>query len=154
VGGEAVIIGVLAVATMLVLICVAIVWAGAGDGRAAVLTHRVEDIRPRVRLLSRLLFSRRQAEGITLDCLLLSVQQAGPGVTAPEGLPFTLQLRAPETEWFATRVEQLLAEWAADSRELLLELTEDHGKVRTMIVSNGASVHLELAGAAGLQLNG
>jgi hypothetical protein len=107
---------------------------------------------PRIRLLFRLLFSRTQPDGITLDCLLVSVEEAAPGVHAPEGLPFTLRLRVPDTVWFAHRVDQLLGEWADDGRELLIELTEDHGKVRTMIASGTSSVHLELAGAAGLSL--
>jgi hypothetical protein len=111
-----------------------------------------EEGRPRIRLLSRLLFTGRHDDAITLDCLLVSVERAAPGVTAPEGMPFTLQLRTPETAWFAARVEHLLGEWADESRELLLELREDHGKVRTMIASGDSSVHLELSGAAGLGL--
>jgi hypothetical protein len=115
-------------------------------------TTPIDDGRPRIRLLSRLLFSRRQPESIVIDCLLLSVEEAGPGVTAPEGLPFTLQLRTPDTGWFAERVEQLLADWADESRELVVELREDHGIVRTRIDSGDATVHLELSGAAGLSL--
>jgi len=111
-----------------------------------------DDGQPRIRLLSRVLFTRRFTDAITIDCLLVAVEQAGPDLDAPEGLPFTLQLKAPETGWFADRVEQLLEEWAGDSRELLLELREDHGRVRTMIVSGSSSVHLELTGAAGLSL--
>ncbi len=110
------------------------------------------DGQPRVRLLSRVLFTRRFTDAITIDCLLVAVQQAGADLDAPEGMPFTLQLRTPETGWFADRVEHLLEEWAADSRELLLELREDHGRVRTMIASGSSSVHLELTGAAGLSL--
>ena len=113
-----------------------------------------DDGRPRIRLLSRLLFSRRQPESIVIDCLLLSVEQAGPGVSAPEGLPFTLQLRVPDTEWFADRIDELLTEWADQSRELLVELREDHGTVRTRIASGGSSLQLELSGAAGLTLTG
>jgi hypothetical protein len=112
----------------------------------------LDDGRPRIRLLSRLLFSRRETESIVIDCLLLAVEQAGPGVTAPEGLPFTLQLRIPDTQWFADRVDQLLSGWADESRVLVLELREDHGTVRTRIASGDASVHLELCGAAGLSL--
>jgi hypothetical protein len=118
-----------------------------GDGVVA------EDRRPRIRLLSQVLFTRRQRDAITIDCLLVSVEQAGPGVGAPAGLPFTLQFRTPDTAWFADRVEQLLTEWADDNRELTLELREDHGKVRTMIASGPSTVHLELAGAAGLSLS-
>ncbi|HVF33620.1 MAG TPA: hypothetical protein VM933_11345 [Acidimicrobiales bacterium] len=111
-----------------------------------------DDGRPRIRLLSRVLFTRRNRDAITIDCLLVSVEQAGPGVGAPAGLPFTLQFRAPDTTWFADRVEQLLTEWSAESRELTMELREDHGKVSTMIASGASAVHLELAGAAGLSL--
>jgi hypothetical protein len=111
-----------------------------------------DPVSPRVRMLSRLLFTRNQAEGFTLDCLVVSVEESG-GINPPTGQPFTLQLRAPETAWFAERVEHLLAEWADESRELLVELSEDHGKVRTMLASNGSSVHLELCGAAGLRLS-
>ena len=111
-----------------------------------------DDGRPRIRLLSRLLFTRTNEDAFTIDCLLLSVEKAGPGVTAPEGLPFTLQLRAPDTAWFADRVEELLEQWADETRELTVELREDHGKVRTMLSSGSSSVHLELAGAAGLSL--
>jgi len=111
------------------------------------------DRRPRIRLLSRVLFTRRHRDAITIDCLLVAVEQAGPGIAAPAGLPFTLQFRAPDTAWFADRVEQLLTEWAADDRELTLELREDHGKVRTVIASGPSAVHLELAGAAGLSLS-
>ena len=113
-----------------------------------------EDRRPRIRLLSQVLFTRRHRDAITLDCLLVSVEQAGPGVGAPSGLPFTLQLRAPDTTWFADRVEQLLTEWAEESRELTMELREDKGKVRTVIASGPSAVHLELSGAAGLSLTG
>jgi hypothetical protein len=111
-----------------------------------------EDRRPRIRLLSQVLFTRRQRDNITIDCLLVSVEQAGPGVGAPAGLPFTLQFRTPDTAWFADRVEHLLNEWSDENRELLFELREDHGKVRTVIASGPSSVHLELAGAAGLSL--
>lgn len=105
----------------------------------------------RVRLMSRLLFARRSFDAITLDCTLVSVEgDLPPDVDPPEGLPFTLRVRCPDTTWFATRVEELLSEWAEDNRELLLELSSDHGKVRTTIASGGSSVHLELAGAAGL----
>ena len=111
-----------------------------------------DDRRPRILLLSQVLFTRRHRDAITIDCLLLSVEQAGPGVGAPSGLPFTLQLRAPDTSWFADRVEQLLSEWAEESRELTMELREDKGKVRTVIASGPSAVHLELSGAAGLSL--
>jgi hypothetical protein len=113
---------------------------------------RLDETPPRVRLLSRLLFTRNQDDGFTLDCLVVSVEESAAGINAPTGQPFTLQLRAPETAWFAERVEHLLAEWADDSRELLVELSEDHGKVRTMLASNGSSVHLELSAAAGLRV--
>lgn len=112
-----------------------------------------DDGRPRIRLLSQVLFTRRQRDAITIDCLLVSVEHAGPGVEAPCGLPFTLQFHAPDTTWFADRVDQLLTEWSDDSRELVMELSEDHGKVRTMISSGPSAVHLELAGAAGLSLS-
>jgi hypothetical protein len=112
-----------------------------------------DDGRPHIRLLSQVLFTRRQRDAITIDCLLVSVEHAGPGVGAPAGLPFTLQFHAPDTSWFADRVEQLLTEWSDDNRELVLELREDHGKVRTMISSGPSAVHLELAGAAGLSLS-
>lgn len=112
-----------------------------------------DDRRPRIRLLSQVLFTRRQRDAITIDCLLVSVEHAGPGVGAPAGLPFTLQFHAPDTTWFADRVEQLLTEWSDDNRELVMELREDHGKVRTMISSGPSVVHLELAGAAGLSLS-
>ncbi len=108
--------------------------------------------RPSVQLLSRLLFARRQPGAITLDCLLVAVEKAAPGVVAPPGLPFTLQMRAPEAS-LAQRVDELLSEWAADSRELLFELRQEEGWVRTTIASGDSSVQLELAGAAGLQLN-
>lgn len=99
-----------------------------------------DDDRPKVRLLSRLLFARRDEDAFTLDCTLAS------------GLPFTLQVHAPETEWFAGRVEQLLAEWAEDERELVLELTKGYGgKVRTTIAAGDSSLQLELVGAAGLR---
>jgi hypothetical protein len=95
-----------------------------------------------MRQLSRLLFARRsERSAIVLDCL-----------TIPEGSPFTLELRAPDTSWFGERVEHLLGEWAEESRELTLELRNDHGKVRTMISNGSSAVHLELAGAAGLAL--
>ena len=107
--------------------------------------------KPRLRLSSRLLFARRSLDAITLDCTLL--EAAGdlpPDVHPPAGLPFTLRVRCPDTGWFAGRVEELLNEWADDNRELMLELSSEHGKVRTTIASGGSSVHLELAGAAGL----
>jgi hypothetical protein len=149
------------VVTTLVLLVMALAVPPEADPRAGSGTHDVaqhhpafdeRDPRPRLRLLSRLLFTRTRRDAITLDCLLLSVEQAGPGVAAPEGLPFTLELRTPDTGWFAARVDDLLHEWADESRELVLELREDHGKVRTMITSEGSSVHLELSGAAGLTL--
>ncbi|HVM07500.1 MAG TPA: hypothetical protein VM345_03470 [Acidimicrobiales bacterium] len=107
--------------------------------------------RGRVRLMSRLLFARRTSDAITLDCTLVAVEgQLPPDVDPPQGLPFTLRLRCPDTTWFAGRVEELLTEWAEENRELMLELSPDRGKVRTTIASGGSSVHLELAGAAGL----
>ena len=135
------------VATTVVLLLLSI---AAPSARPAALFD--DDGRPRIRLLSRLLFTRTHHDAITIDCLLVAVETAGPGITAPEGLPFTLQLRTPDTAWFADRVEHLLELWAAESRELTVELREDHGKVRTMITSGDASVHLELSGAAGLSL--
>ena len=111
-----------------------------------------DDRQPRIRLLSQVLFTRRNRDAITIDCLLVSVEQAGPGVGAPSGLPFTLQFVAPDTTWFADRVEQLLTEWSDDNLELTMELREDHGKVRTVIANGPSAVHLELAGAAGLSL--
>ncbi|MBW3558018.1 MAG: hypothetical protein KY454_13875 [Actinobacteria bacterium] len=107
---------------------------------------------PSVRLLSRLLFARRQPDAITLDCLLVSVEDPAPGVVAPPGLPFTLQLLAPEPR-MAQQVDDLLNAWAADSRELLFELRQEQGRVRTTIASGDSSVQLVLSGAAGLQLN-
>ena len=136
------------VATTIVLLLLAI---AAPNARSTALFD--DDGRPRIRLLSRLLFTRTNQDAITIDCLLLSVEKAGPGISAPEGLPFTLQLRTPDTAWFADRVEQLLEQWADESRELTVELREDHGKVRTMITSGTSSVHLELSGAAGLSLS-
>ena len=107
--------------------------------------------RGHVRLMSRLLFARRSFDAITLDCTLVSVEGSIPDdIVPPEGLPFTLRVRCPDTTWFATRVEELLSEWADDNRELVLELSPDRGRVRTTIASGGSSVHLELAGAAGL----
>lgn len=101
------------------------------------------EVRPAaVRLLSRLLFTWRAGpKALVLDCL-----------TIPEGAPFTLELRPPDTLWFGERIEHLLAEWAEESRELTVELRNDHGKVRTMISNGSSAVHLELAGAAGLPL--
>ena len=136
------------VATTIVLLLIAI---AAPSARGTALFD--DDGRPRIRLLSRLLFMRTNDDAITIDCLLMSVEQAGPGITAPEGLPFTLQLRTPDTAWFADRVEQLLELWADESRELTVELREEHGKVRTMLSSGESSVHLELSGAAGLSLS-
>ncbi|MEA3075239.1 MAG: hypothetical protein QOF60_147 [Actinomycetota bacterium] len=112
---------------------------------AVLLPHHLpsfdDDPRP-VRLPSRLLFAgRSERAAIVLDCL-----------TIPEGSPFTLELRVPDTSWFGERVEHLLEEWADESRELTLELRNDHGKVRTMISNGSSAVHLELAGAAGLAL--
>ena len=104
-----------------------------------------------VRLRSRLLFARRTLDAITLDCTLAGVDGPLPAdVDPPVGLPFTIRVRCPDTTWFATRVEDLLREWATENRELVLELVPEKGKVRTTIASGGSSVHLELAGAAGL----
>ena len=136
------------VATTLGLLLLAV----AAPGHRAAALFDDDDGRPRIRLLSRLLFTRTNDDAITIDCLLLAVEKAGPGVSAPEGLPFTLQMRAPETAWFADRVEELLELWADETRELTVELREDHGKVRTMLSSGTSSVHLELSGAAGLSL--
>ena len=135
------------VTTTIVLLLLAITAPG---NRSAALFD--DEGHPRIRLLSRLLFTRTQDDAITIDCLLLSIDQAAPGISAPEGLPFTLRLRSPETAWFAERVDHLLGEWAHESREMVVELREDHGKVRTMLSSGDSAVHLELAGAAGLSL--
>ena len=113
--------------------------------------RRTHDDGSRIRLASRLLFARRSFDAITLDCILVRVDSELPAhVKPPEGLPFTLRLRCPDTSWFATRVEELLNEWADQGRELEFELTSENGKVRTTIASDGSSVHLELASAAGL----
>ncbi len=141
---------VFAVVTTIVALALAL--AGPAPIPPPVAPEALDDRRPGVRLLSQLLFTRRQPDGITIDCLLVAVQDAGPGVGAPAGLPFTLQFHTPDTAWFADRVEHLLTEWAEDSRELTVELREDHGKVRTVIASGPSSVHLELSGAAGLSL--
>jgi hypothetical protein len=106
----------------------------------------------RLRLSSRALFASRSVDAITLDCTLMRAEDDAD--EPPVGLPFTLQLRPPQAGWFASRVEELLAEWAADNRELLLELREDHGRVRTMIASGESSVYLELTSAAGLAAPG
>ena len=140
------VVGITVLATVLLLL---LAIAAPGTRPPAIFD---DDGHPRIRLASRLLFTRTRDDAITIDCLLVSVERAGPGVSAPEGLPFTLQLRPPETAWFADRVEHLLQLWADESRELMVELREDHGKVRTMLSNGQSSVHLELAGAAGLSL--
>lgn len=142
---------VFTVVTTLVLLVIAMAVPDRETQRSARETFD-DDRRPRIRLLSQVLFTRRQRDAITIDCLLVSVEHAGPGIGAPSGMPFTLQFHAPDTTWFADRVEQLLTEWSDENRELILELREDHGKVRTMISSGPSAVHLELAGAAGLSL--
>ena len=111
--------------------------------------------RPRLRLPSRILFASRSAATITLDCALVRpADVAGvvlpPHLAPPPGLPFTLQLRAPTVDWFAGRVEELLRAWAEEDREVVVELREDRGRVRTTVASEESSVHLELAGVAGL----
>lgn len=144
---------VFTVVTTIVLLVLAMAVPDRETHRSAARPGTGDDGRPRIRLLSQVLFTRRQRDAITIDCLLVSVEHAGPGVGAPAGLPFTLQFHAPDTTWFADRVEQLLTEWSDDNRELVMELREDHGKVRTMISSGPSAVHLELAGAAGLSLS-
>ena len=144
---------VFTVVTTVVLLVLAMAVPDRETQRSAARPRVGDDGRPRIRLLSQVLFTRRQRDAITIDCLLVSVEHAGPGVGAPSGLPFTLQFHAPDTTWFADRVEQLLTEWSDDNRELVMELREDHGKVRTMISSGPSAVHLELAGAAGLSLS-
>jgi hypothetical protein len=105
--------------------------------------------RQRLRLLSRALFARRSFDAITLDCTLVRAEGAIPKqFEPPSGLPFTLRLRVPDTSWFASRVEELLIQWAEDSREIVVELREDKGKVRTSIASGDSSVHLELVGSS------
>jgi hypothetical protein len=119
--------------------------------------------KPSLRLLSRALFASRSPDAITLDCTLVRAEHGGgwrggldlppaflpPAFVPPAGLPFTLRLRAPEADWFAGRVEELLREWAEENRELVLELREDRGRVRTTIASGDSSVYLDLAEAAG-----
>jgi hypothetical protein len=144
---------VFTVVTTVVLLVLAMAVPDRETQRSTTRPGASDDGRPRIRLLSQVLFTRRQRDAITIDCLLVSVEHAGPGVGAPSGLPFTLQFHAPDTTWFADRVEQLLTEWSDDNRELVMELREDHGKVRTMISSGPSAVHLELAGAAGLSLS-
>ena len=115
-------------------------------------------------MLSRALFASRSQDAITLDFTLVRAEEGldlapalwPPGLPCvlpnglPSGQPFTLQLRAPDAGWFAGRVEELLCEWAEDNRELVLELREDHGRVRTTIASGDSSVYLELASTDGL----
>jgi hypothetical protein len=134
------------VAATIVLLIVAVALPGAPDP-----IPRTED-RRRVRLLSRVLFLRRQTEAITLDCLLVAVEDAAPGVDAPEGLPFTLQLLTPDTQWFADRINEVLTTWADECREMHVELREEHGKILTRLESGASTINLELAGAAGLHL--
>jgi hypothetical protein len=104
-----------------------------------------------IRLVTRVLFSRRAHDALTLDCTLIRVERGlPPDLDPPEGLPFTLRVRCPDTSWFAGRVEALLGEWAKENREVVVELTPENDKIRTMIASGESSVHLELSGAAGL----
>ena len=64
------------------------------------------------------------------------------------GLPFTLDLRPPDTPWFAAQVESLLTQWAEESRVVTIELqgVRDHQHVG--IESESALLQLELDGAA------
>ena len=119
---------------------------GQGNGPAVV-------GRTRLRLVSRLVFVFRQSDSIALDCTLVEAQGAIPDVLSPPvGLPFTLQLRAPDTSWFAARVEELLQEWSDADEPLVLDLdlVEATGHIKATLTSGESSVHLELAGAAGL----
>ena len=103
-----------------------------------------------LRLVSRLLFVFRQRDSIALDCTLVEAQGGiPPAMAPPPGLPFTLRLRAPDTQWFANRVEELLTEWAADDRPLVLDLVESTGHIKATLTHGDSSVHLDLAGAAG-----
>lgn len=108
--------------------------------------------RPTVRLRFRVLFTRRQRQAITLDCLMVAVERGAPEAAIPAGMPFTLQVWVPQTPAYAARAELLLNRWADQDQELLLELLKEQGRVTTTITSDQSSLELELAGAAGLSL--
>ena len=77
-----VVVGITVTTTVLLLLALAAPDRGRSTGAAS-----DDDRRPRIRLLSQVLFARRQRDAITIDCLLVSVEDAAPGVGAPAGLP-------------------------------------------------------------------
>ncbi len=140
------------VATTLLLIGLAIAIPPISSGTLAGAVPETPRVRHVVRLRSRILFCRRTEEAITVDCVLIEIEEAVGAIGAPAGLPFTLQFRLPDTDWFADRAEDLLGEWAEDDLPVAVDLREDGGKVRIALASDGTLLRLELAGAAGLTL--
>lgn len=86
---------------------------------------------------------------VVLDCTLERLHDDTDG-TVPVGAPFTLQLRLPETAWFATSLELLLEQWAAECRTVEIAITTRDGQAKAHVGDGSSRLMLEVASAAGL----
>ena len=66
------------------------------------------------------------------------------------GVPFTIALRLPGTDWLATRVEKTFTEWSEGGDLVTIDLTEHKGQPRATVASRGWAIRLDLAGTSGL----
>lgn len=110
--------------------------------------------RTKLRVRCRVLFVHPHARSMTLDCVIDEPASEGE-VTA--GLPFSIAVAPPATSWFSDRVEELLAQWAAENRVVdltVLELPTGSApgvRPEVAIVSGESRLQLELRAAAGIE---
>ena len=92
-----------------------------------------------------------QPDAVVLDCTLQELDGDRDGAV-PVGAPFTLQLRLPETAWFATSLELLLEQWAEDSRLVEISLLARDGHAKAHVGDGSSRLMLEVDSAAGLSV--
>lgn len=86
---------------------------------------------------------------VVLDCTLVEFDDDRDGVV-PAGAPFSLTLRLPDTAWFATSLERLLEQWAAEDRVVEIALQARNGHAKAHVGDGSSRLMLEVDGAAGL----
>ena len=153
-------VGVLALASALILAALgaALTLTGpTGPPQVAAtpqpIPQRESTRRTRLRLRCRVLFVQPHARSMTLDCVL---DEASDGASFEAGVPFRIAVAPPDTVWFSDRVEELLAQWAAENRVLDLTVLEHAGEggkphAEVSLSSGDSLLQLELRAAAGIE---